>query len=146
MTARSIAVNALSHAIGGGVAVARNLTAAMARERPDADFTLLCSSHEVADGPYPGNVRSILHPSLRSLPLRTAWEQIRLPGVLERMRADVLLGLGGFRVFATRIPQISVWQNPNIYARTAIWRPTGSPLPVKPHGTEIAGRPTTVNA
>ena len=122
MTAQSISINALSQTIGGGVAVAQHLTAAMARERPNADFTVLCSSREVADGPYPVNVTPLFHPALGSLPLRIAWEQAKLPRVLEQLEADVLLNLGGFSIFPTNTPQISVWQNPNIYTRVAIRR------------------------
>jgi len=121
-TASSIAVNALSQTLGGGVAVARNLTAALAARRPGARFALLCAHREVADGPYPANVEVILRAAPRSLPLRVAWEQLTLPGVLERARAEVLLGLGGFALFTSRIPQVCVWQNPNIYTRARIRR------------------------
>jgi glycosyltransferase involved in cell wall biosynthesis len=124
MGAQSIAINALSQTIGGGVAVARNLTAAIAKERPTAQFTMLCSSREVANAPYPSNVTPTLHPTLDSLPLRIAWEQARLPRVLRQVEADTLLNLGGFSSFATDIPQVSVWQNPNIYTRVAIRRST----------------------
>lgn len=122
VTAQSIAINALSHAIGGGVAVARSLTAAIARERPTAELILLCSNPEVARGPYPANVRTFLHPTLGAFLLRTAWEQTRLPSVLEKIGAEILLNLGGFSVFSTGIPQISVWQNPNIYTRLNVRR------------------------
>ncbi len=121
-SARSIFVNALSQTLGGGAAVARNLTAALAAQRPSAAFTLLCSNREVADGPYPDNVEVALRPTPRSLPLRVAWEQWKLPGLLERAKADVLLGLGGFALFTSGIPQVCVWQNPNIYARTKVRR------------------------
>jgi glycosyltransferase involved in cell wall biosynthesis len=115
-----IAVDTLSQTIGGGISVARHLVDAMARSRPEAKLSLYCSSPDLARAAYPLNVEIHFLPLLRSLLQRILWQQLVFPKVLREGRFDVLLALGGFSVFTSRVPQVSVWQNPNIFTRLRI--------------------------
>jgi glycosyltransferase involved in cell wall biosynthesis len=113
---RIVLINAVSAVFGGGITVARSLTAAMARQRPSYRFVLLCSHPEVSAGPYPENVECVELPGLRSRLRRWWWEQTALPREARRRRADVMLLLGGFASFASSLPQVAVWQNATIFA------------------------------
>jgi glycosyltransferase involved in cell wall biosynthesis len=122
MSAAEIAVNALSQVIGGGVSVATNLVAALASARPEARFTVFCSSEDVAGARYPGNVVVAYCPQCRHLIRRAIWEQTKFAWILRKKRFDVVLGLGGFSIFLSSVPQLSVWQNPNIHTRIKVRR------------------------
>ena len=117
-----IAIDATSQVIGGGVTVARDLAGAMARERPGTRFAFFCSIEPLARGPYPGNVEVVYRPELAGLGRRIGWEQRRLPGILRNGGYDVLLNLGGFAILRCPVPQVSVWQNPNIFTRIPVPR------------------------
>jgi glycosyltransferase involved in cell wall biosynthesis len=113
---RIVLINAVSAVFGGGITVARSLTAAMARQRPSYRFVLFCSHPEVSAGPYPENVECVELLGLRSRLRRWWWEQTALPREVKRRGADVMLLLGGFASFATSAPQVAVWQNATIFA------------------------------
>lgn len=118
--ARLIAVNCLSQGVGGGVTVARNLVTALAGARPAARILLLCSSRLLGEADWPSNVDVRFRPELLAVHRRVLWEQLALPRLLRREGSQVLLGLGGFACFTTRVPQLSVWQNPNIITRSEV--------------------------
>jgi glycosyltransferase involved in cell wall biosynthesis len=116
-------VNALSASVGGAITVARSLTRAMAELRPGHRFLLLCSLESVGRDPLAPNVERACLPFLTSPLRRTLWEQLMLPFWMRRRAVDVVLSLGGFSSFTSGVPQVSVWQNPNIMTRLPIPRP-----------------------
>ena len=117
-----IAIDALSQVVGGGVSVARDLTEAMAQESPETRFTLFCVSDSLASTRFPDNVDVAHRPELGSLLLRLRWEQFELPSLLAKDGYDALLGLGGYAIFRSPIPQVSVWQNSNVFTRVPVAR------------------------
>ena len=60
--------------------------------------------------------RVIRQPS-RPLPARWAWEQLVLPRLASDY--DVIYSMGGFAVFAARVPQVVLTQNPHHYGQAA---------------------------
>ena len=118
-----VIVNAVSSTFGGGITVARSLSAAMARLRPSIRMLLYYSHEEVGRFDYPGNVELIHLPELISRPRRWWWEQTALPGEAKRRHADALLLLGGFACFRSALPQVAVWQNATIFAAAPVKRP-----------------------
>lgn len=62
-------------------------------------------------------------PRLASRRWRWLWEQVQLPYELSHSGVDTILCLGGYTVFAARIPQISVWQNSNAFPTAEVRRP-----------------------
>ena len=120
-----LAIHVVGRTLGGGITVVTNLVPAMARARPAHRFTLFTSMSQVVDAPFPDNVRVSYHPQgggLRRRP-RTAWDQLSFPRILRHEAIDAVLLLNGFSVFASRVPQVSVWQNPNMFSREDIPRP-----------------------
>jgi len=123
-----VLVNACSATLGGGITVATRLTDHAAREFPRHQFLLLCSHDEVAQYAYPENVEVLQLPALQSRNLRWMWEQFRQPAFTRKKFIDVVLMLGGYLSFPTPIPQVSVWQNPNVFAPPGIRRPLSEKL------------------
>ena len=119
----TVLVSAVSSVLGGGITVVQSLTRSMALCRPHHHFVLICAHEEVADFEYPTNVEVIHLPHLKSRPSRWLWEQKNLPVVAGEKRADVILALGGYLSFRCHVPQISVWQNPNVFSPPGIRRP-----------------------
>ena len=113
---RVVFINAVSAVLGGGITVARGLARALAKQRPGDRFVLFYSHRQVADGGVPSNVELVHLPSLASRPRRWIWEQLVFPIAVWRRGADVVLNLGGYASFPCTAPQVSVWQNPNVYA------------------------------
>lgn len=118
-----LAIHVVGGTLGGGITVVTNLVPAMARARPAHRFTLFTSMSQVVDAPFPENVRVSYHPQLGGLMRRTAWDQLSFPRILRHEAIDAVLLLNGFSVFASRVPQVSVWQNPNMFSREDIPRP-----------------------
>jgi glycosyltransferase involved in cell wall biosynthesis len=123
-----ICLNALNAVMGGGITVVRQLAGRLARARPDWHFVLYVPQPEAAPADPPANLEVRVLASARGRLARWAWEQLRLPGVLRRESFDGMLCLGGFTCFASRVPQISVWQNPNVMSRLEIPRSAGTRL------------------
>ena len=120
---RVVIINAVSSTFGGGITVVQCLTAAMARLRPSYRFVLYHSPAEVGQFAYPENVECVHLPALSSRPRRWWWEQTALPREGTLRGADVMLLLGGFASFRSRVPQVAVWQNAAVFAPTPIKRP-----------------------
>jgi glycosyltransferase involved in cell wall biosynthesis len=116
-------IHAAGQTLGGGITVVRNLVPAMARARPAHRFTLFTSMDELARSEFPANVRVDHRPELAGLARRTLWDQLQLPGILRREAIDAVLLFNGFSVFASRVPQVSVWQNPNMLSPEDVPRP-----------------------
>jgi len=117
-----IAIDVLGAPTGGGMTIARKLVEEMAQQRPGHRFLLYHAIPEVGRGPYPSNVETFAFPACRSVARRWLWEQLRLPGMLRRDGADVLLCLSGFTSFCTRVPQVAAWQNASAASRLEIRR------------------------
>lgn len=126
-----ILVTALSSVMGGGVTVATNLTAAMAACFPEHAILLYCSDERVARAPYPENVDVTYLPALLRRWQRLLWEQVRLPSIAAKRGADVTLALGGYTPFFSTIPQVAVWQNPNVFSPPGVPRPLSERLLVR---------------
>ena len=118
-----LGIHVVGNLFGGGITVVTNLVPAMARARPGHRFTLYTSMSQLVAAPFPENVRVSYHPQLGGLMRRTAWEQLSFPRILRHEAIDALLLLNGFSLFASRVPQVSVWQNPNMLSRDDIPRP-----------------------
>lgn len=118
-----VMVSALSAVLGGGITVAQNLTEHLARLRPTRRFDLYCSHSAVANHAYPENVRVIQLAELQSRRVRWQWEQLRMPSITAENRYGVVLLLGGYLSFRTAVPQVAVWQNPNVFSPPGIRRP-----------------------
>lgn len=118
-----IMVSALSSILGGGITVAQSLMSQMARLGPQYRFDLYCSHEAVADFPYPDNVDVVHLPDLQGRRARWRWEQAEMPSLVEERNYAVVLALGGYLSFRTRVPQIAVWQNPNVFSPPGIPRP-----------------------
>jgi glycosyltransferase involved in cell wall biosynthesis len=105
-----IFINALSATAGGGLTYIRNVLPRLVH-RDDVRTTLLASEilrHEMAASPqvkvlqedYPGGAAR-----------RFWYEQRRLPAIVERTGADVLLSTGNFALYRSPVPQILLSRN-----------------------------------
>lgn len=128
---RRVLVNALSAVIGGGITVATRLAHQMATEHPEIAFLLLCTHEEVAEYGYPGNVEVLRRADLSPRLARWRWEQMEQPTLLEERGIDVVLQLGGYLCFRTKVPQVAVWQNSNVFTPPGIPRPFSEELLVR---------------
>lgn len=122
-TPLTILINAVSSVFGGGITVAIRLAEAMARLRPQHRFVLYCANAQVAEHRYPTNVEVRFLPELVSRRKRWLWEQFSLPRLAYSAKSDLILCLGGYAIFCSRLPQISVWQNLNVFSSSPIARP-----------------------
>ena len=100
-----LGIHVVGNLFGGGITMVTNLVPAMARARPGHRFTLYTSVSQVADAPFPENVRVSYHPQLGGLMRRTAWDQLSFPRILRHEAIDAVLLLNGFSVFASRVPR-----------------------------------------
>ncbi len=122
---RKIAINALSATAGGGLAVARGLSAGLARIRPDWSFLLLHSHREAARDLDEPNLECVQFLPDSSVFRRLAWEQWKMIPFLKNQSVDAAILLGGFSPSHPEIPVLSVWQNANIWTPTteiSSWR------------------------
>ncbi len=119
----TILVNALSAVLGGGITVVTKLTHQIALDNPKHRLLLLCTHEEVSRFPYPENVEILERSDLLPRLPRWKWEQLELPALLEEREVDVVLGLGGYATFKSDVPQVAVWQNPNVFSPPGIPRP-----------------------
>lgn len=117
-----IAVDALSQVTGGGLTVVQHLVPEIARLRPEWRLTVFSAAPWFgADAPQ--NLELVVEPALRSPWKRPLWQQLRLPGILRTGGYDALLNLGGYATARSPVPQICVWQNPNLFSSAPIPRP-----------------------
>jgi len=118
-----ILINATPVIFGGGITLAIQLVRAMARLAPHHHFIFFCTHSEIAAAEYPNNVELISLPELMHRGRRWVWEQRTLPGEAIRRKADVVFNFGGYSSFANRIPEVAVWQNPNVFMESTVSRP-----------------------
>jgi len=119
----TVLINSVSSVIGGGITVAEQLTEAMARLCPHHHFIIFVSNEQLAHAEFPENVEVVHLPELVSRGKRWKWEQFSFPGEARRRKGNVILGLGGYAIFGSRIPQVSVWQNSTVYCPPGLPRP-----------------------
>ncbi len=117
-----IGLNAMTAVMGGGITAARQLSVALAEARPGWRFVLFHAHPDVAPARPLPNLEPHYLPVGMRLVRRWLWEQLELPGLLARTRLDGLLTVGGYACFATRLPQVSIWQNPNVLSRLPVQR------------------------
>lgn len=125
-----VVVNVISQTAGGGTTVARHLIRELAIARPKWALEVHVAA-SLAEVDWPATVSVVRHAGLSSSLKRLAWEQVVLPGILERGRADVYLALGGFACVLTRVPQVSAWQNALIWAPNTPGRGAASRLYIR---------------
>lgn len=130
-THRRVLVNALSAVLGGGVTVATRLVRQIALDHAHLHIVLVCSLDEVAEHGYPDNVEVVHRPDLMPRLPRWRWEQRSQPAFARAHSIDVILQLGGYLCFRTDIPQVAVWQNPNVFTPPGIPRPLSEELLVR---------------
>jgi len=129
MTSRShapalrVLVDGVGQVFGGGITVAIQLTKALALRGSEHRYTLLCSHPQLAEAEYPDNVEIVYRPDLSSRRRRWIWQQMSLPGEARRRKIDVILNLGGYATLASRVREIAVWQNPNVFSPSSVKRP-----------------------
>lgn len=114
-TSATIALNALSASTGGGLSVARGLSEHLALRRPHWRIVHFISTPQAAPSRTPENLEIVEAPSLGSAAKRLIWEQTRLPSIGRERALNAVIQLGGFTSFPLAVPQISVWQNANIW-------------------------------
>lgn len=113
-----LAVNAVALAPGGGLTYLTNQARALRDELPGwrmTFFVVPASAPAVAEAVGEASVR-VPFRHKPSLVERVRWEQCVLPRLLRDEDVDVLYGIAGFAVWATRVPQLLFNQNPNHHA------------------------------
>jgi glycosyltransferase involved in cell wall biosynthesis len=119
-----ILVNAISARLGGGITVLRNLLPALTQVDGGAHEYVVVAHEGAAEAMDPR------HPRVRfevarphdSLASRLSWEQLELPILTLRDRADLVFSPGGLAVFGSPRPQVLMYQNmapfePRVVAR-----------------------------
>ncbi len=103
-------INALAASAGGGLTYVRNVLPILAH-RKDVCTTLLINDsfrNEVAES----NQVKVLRELYPASTARRFWaEQVHLPGLIRRARADVLLSTGNFALLRSPVPQILLSRN-----------------------------------
>jgi glycosyltransferase involved in cell wall biosynthesis len=103
-------INALSASAGGGLTYVRNVLPILSRRR-DTRTTLLVG--EALRKEFEG-FKDLCVPKesgLASAGGRFCYEQLALPSLIRRARADVLLSTGNFALFRSPVPQILLSRN-----------------------------------
>jgi glycosyltransferase involved in cell wall biosynthesis len=122
-----ILLNALAVLHGGSRTYFHNLINHLGRLGQQHQFVLLHSvwQQEVLDFNLPANfARLVAGPRRRSLPLRAAWEQIRLPMLLRRERIDVMFSPTPATALFCPCPTVIAVRNPNPFSALGVkdWR------------------------
>jgi glycosyltransferase involved in cell wall biosynthesis len=103
-------INALSASAGGGLTYVRNVLPRLAC-RDDVRTTLLTGEGLRSEIAETGHVK-VLREECASGSARRFWyEQRRLPDLIRRSDADVLLSTGNFALFRSAVPQILLSRN-----------------------------------
>src|ERR1700736_3926640 len=107
-------INSLAASAGGGLTYIRNVIPHLAATQ-DLRVTVALSSGLREEFRSPSNIEFL---ELEIPPARRFWfEQSKLPGLISRCRADVLLSTGNFALRNSRVPQILLSRN-SIYTST----------------------------
>jgi glycosyltransferase involved in cell wall biosynthesis len=101
-------INSLAASAGGGLTYIRNVIPHLAATQ-DLRVTIALSSGLREEFRSPSNIEFL---ELEIPPARRFWfEQSKLPGLISRCRADVLLSTGNFALRNSRVPQILLSRN-----------------------------------
>ena len=101
-------INSLAASAGGGLTYIRNVIPHLAA-RPDLRVTVALSPSLRKEFPGPGNIEFL---ELETPPAKRFWfEQSKLPGLIRRCGADVLLSAGNFALRNSPVPQILLSRN-----------------------------------
>jgi glycosyltransferase involved in cell wall biosynthesis len=112
----TLAIDALSAVSGGGLSVSKGLIQSLGNIRPGWRILVLATGEQALPDSLPPNIE-LLEFDVAIRPMRRwAIEQLVLPGRLAREDVGIILLLGGFRIFGSRIPQVSVWQNAHVWS------------------------------
>ncbi|MFZ0770726.1 MAG: glycosyltransferase family 1 protein [Candidatus Sulfotelmatobacter sp.] len=103
-------INALSASAGGGLTYVRNVLPRLA-VRDDVRTTLLVGEALRGEIAEPTRVTVVRESYPSGSGKRSWYEQVRLPGLIRRSRADVLLSTGNFALFFSPVPQILLSRN-----------------------------------
>jgi glycosyltransferase involved in cell wall biosynthesis len=105
-----IFVNALAASAGGGLTYICNVVPQLAN-RDDVHTTVLLSSALRNVFPESSRVKFLRADCEANSPRRLWYEQVGLPFLIRRSRADVLLSPGNFAMFGSPVPQILLSRN-----------------------------------
>lgn len=103
-------INGLAASAGGGLTYLRNLIPQLAA-RDDAEATLLLSPSLRREFEGYANVSFVVEKWPLQAARRFCWEQLFLPGLVRRARADVLVSAGNFALRNSPVPQILLSRN-----------------------------------
>ena len=116
--ATDVLINALSVSYGGSVTVGQELTSALARVRPDWDFTLVVKGGDqvfptIDEHTLPSNVQVMRAPAATAnRAWRVAYENMVLSRWVQQSGVRAVLQLNGMIVPAMRVPTLTQHQNP----------------------------------
>jgi glycosyltransferase involved in cell wall biosynthesis len=111
-------INALASSAGGGLTYIRNVIPHMA-DRQDLRVTVALSPSLRKEFPSASNIEFV---ELETSAARRFWfEQSKLPGLMRRYGADVLLSTGNFALRSSPIPQILLSRN-SLYTSADFYR------------------------
>lgn len=102
-------INALAASAGGGLTYVRNVLPHLAEQ--DVRTTLLVSEPLRSEVRQSSNVAVVQGPSSIESGRRFWYEQRRLPELIRRSGADILLSTGNFALFGSPVPQILLSRN-----------------------------------
>lgn len=103
-------INALAARAGGGLTYVRNVLPHLAA-RDDVRTTILVSGLVRSEVKESNNVVALQRPSASGSGIRFWYEQRRVPDLLRRAGANVLLSTGNFALFRSPVPQILLSRN-----------------------------------
>jgi glycosyltransferase involved in cell wall biosynthesis len=117
-----IAVNAVAVRGGGGQTYLVNILEALCNSEPAHEYVVIVTPRQRTLASFlPAAVRAIECPSAPGAPwLRVAWEQLVLPTLLRRWRADILFAAFNTAVLVSPVPVVLVSHSVNAYSRLPI--------------------------
>jgi len=113
-------VNGLSASAGGGLTYLRNLIPQLAA-RADVKATILLPRTLCVEFSDQANLRFMEGPGRGTAVRRLAWEQLRLPELIRRQRAEALISCGNVALWNSPVPQILLSRN-SLYTSSEFYR------------------------